>query len=84
MRIARVRRELGEKAADFRTIYDYYRAAGIVPPLQPVERRQTAAYALFFCYVRKIDLWFPQLPDIHKQRAQQWWTAFGQSQGWLT
>lgn len=85
MTIARLRRELGPGTLDFKNIRKVYALAGIIPPNSPIEERaQIPPYALFWCYARKLDMWFPNLPENQRPRVREWWTRFGRERGWLT
>lgn len=84
MRIAQFRRSQGDQPLGLRTINDYYRACGLIPPRQSLAKRNAQQHLLaFWVYATKLKHWLPQIPDHDKPRVRAWWEDLGLSEGWL-
>jgi hypothetical protein len=83
MRIARGRRDLGDKAVDLHTIKQFYFALGVIPPGLYAQRQKSNAILSFWAFCEKIRNWAPNLPQEQLPRVKIWWESFGRDRGWL-
>lgn len=83
MRIAKLRRSLGDSSVDLQTVRQFYQLAGIMPPRAPVPRSDGSQILQFWSFTTKIGNWLPLMPDSQKSRFKDWWEEIGRGQGWM-